>query len=127
MYVPELIFGNLLTSSNYDKNEEKITGGKNGYGAKLANIFSKTFQIETVDAERKLKYVQIFEKNMTIKHPPVITKCTAKPYTIIEFSPDLNRFGIDKIDEDEKSFHQEGFILNDFKLKLIKIQISFLM
>ena len=100
MYVPELIFGNLLTSSNYDKNEEKITGGKNGYGAKLANIFSKTFQIETVDAERKLKYVQIFEKNMTIKHPPVITKCTAKPYTIIEFSPDLNRFGIDKIDED---------------------------
>lgn len=100
VYVPELIFGHLLTSSNYDKNEEKITGGKNGYGAKLANIFSKTFKLETVDFERKLKYVQVFEKNMTIKNPPIITKCTSKPYTIIEFSPDLERFGIDKIDDD---------------------------
>ena len=50
VWVPELIFGHLLTSSNYDKDEKKITGGKNGYGAKLANIFSKSFKIETVDA-----------------------------------------------------------------------------
>ena len=100
VWVPELIFGHLLTSSNYDKNEKKITGGKNGYGAKLANIFSKTFKIETVDAERQLKYVQVFEKNMTIKGPPTITKSTAKPYTIIEFSPDLERFGVDKLDDD---------------------------
>ena len=100
VWIPELIFGHLLTSSNYDKDEKKITGGKNGYGAKLANIFSKKFKIETVDAERKLKYVQLFEKNMTIKHPPTITKCAAKPYTIIEFAPDLVRFGINKIDND---------------------------
>ena len=100
VWIPELIFGHLLTSSNYDKNEKKITGGKNGYGAKLANIFSKTFKIETVDAERKLKYVQTFEKNMTIKGIPTITKSTSKPYTIIEFSPDLERFGINKIDDD---------------------------
>lgn len=100
VWVPELIFGHLLTSSNYDKNEKKITGGKNGYGAKLANIFSKKFIIETVDAERKLKYVQTFEKNMNIKSIPEITKCNAKPYTIIQFSPDLERFGIDKIDND---------------------------
>lgn len=100
VWIPELIFGHLLTSSNYDKNEKKITGGKNGYGAKLANIFSKSFKIETVDAERKLKYEQIFEKNMTVKGIPIITKCTAKPYTLIEFAPDLERFGIDKIDED---------------------------
>jgi DNA topoisomerase-2 len=100
VWVPELIFGHLLTSSNYDKNEKKITGGKNGYGAKLANIFSKTFKLETVDAERKLKYVQIFEKNMTIKGTPIITPCNLKPYTVIEFSPDLDRFGIEKIDQD---------------------------
>jgi DNA topoisomerase-2 len=100
VWVPELIFGHLLTSSNYDKDEKKITGGKNGYGAKLANIFSKTFKIETVDAERKLKYVQTFEKNMTIKGEPIITKSNVKPYTIIEFSPDLERFGIDKLDDD---------------------------
>jgi DNA topoisomerase II len=100
VWVPELIFGHLLTSSNYDKDEKKITGGKNGYGAKLANIFSKSFKIETVDAERKLKYIQTFEKNMTIKGVPEITKSSVKPYTIIEFSPDLDRFGIDKLDND---------------------------
>jgi DNA topoisomerase-2 len=100
VWIPELIFGHLLTSSNYDKDEKKITGGKNGYGAKLTNIFSKRFRLETVDAERKLKYVQVFENNMKIKHPPEITKCSAKPYTQIDFSPDLERFGIDKIDED---------------------------
>jgi len=100
VWIPELIFGHLLTSSNYDKNEKKITGGKNGFGAKLANIFSKKFKIETVDEERKLKYIQVFEKNMTIKGEPIISKCNAKPYTIIEFSPDLDRFGIEKLDDD---------------------------
>ena len=58
IYIPELIFGNLLTSTNYDQDEEKITGGKNGYGAKLTNIFSKKFTIETTDAERKKKFIQ---------------------------------------------------------------------
>jgi DNA topoisomerase-2 len=43
IYVPELIFGHLLTGSNYNDNEKKVTGGRNGYGAKLANIFSKKF------------------------------------------------------------------------------------
>lgn len=39
-YVPEMIFGQLLTSSNYNDTEKKVTGGRNGFGAKLANIFS---------------------------------------------------------------------------------------
>ena len=30
IYIPEMIFGNLLTSANYDKSEQKTTGGKNG-------------------------------------------------------------------------------------------------
>lgn len=43
IYVPELIFGHLLTGSNYNDEEKKVTGGRNGYGAKLANIFSHKF------------------------------------------------------------------------------------
>jgi DNA topoisomerase II len=100
MWVPELIFGNLLTSSNYDKDEKKITGGKNGYGAKLANIFSSVFRVETVDSNRKLKYIQTFEKNMSIKSKPEITKSSCKPYTIIEFQPDFKRFGIENFEKD---------------------------
>jgi DNA topoisomerase-2 len=36
--IPELIFGHLLTSSNYDKTQEKIVGGKNGYGSKCVSL-----------------------------------------------------------------------------------------
>jgi DNA topoisomerase-2 len=49
-YVPEMIFGQLLTSSNYDDQEKKVTGGRNGFGAKLANIFSTKFVVETADS-----------------------------------------------------------------------------
>ena len=41
--IPQLIFGELLTSSNYDDSKKRTTGGRNGYGAKLANIFSTKF------------------------------------------------------------------------------------
>ncbi len=53
VFVPELIFGHLLTSSNYDDTERKVTGGRNGYGAKLANIFSNHFEIEAADHKKK--------------------------------------------------------------------------
>ena len=55
MFVPTLIFGHLLTSSNYNDEEEKVTGGRNGYGAKLCNIFSTSFQLQTASKdERKI-------------------------------------------------------------------------
>lgn len=54
IYVPELIFGHLLTGSNYDDAEKKVVGGRNGYGAKLANVFSKKFIVECMDSERGL-------------------------------------------------------------------------
>lgn len=59
VYVPEMIFGHLLTSSNYDDSEKKTTGGRNGYGAKLANIFSTEFTIETADGNRLRRYKQV--------------------------------------------------------------------
>ena len=56
VYVPELIFGHLLTSSNYDDTVKKVTGGRNGFGAKLTNIFSKKFDIECADVSHKKLY-----------------------------------------------------------------------
>jgi DNA gyrase/topoisomerase IV subunit B len=102
IWIPELIFGNLLTSSNYNKNdsEKSIVGGRNGVGSKCCSIFSVKFKVTTVDYERKLKYEQVFEKNMSVINPPIITASNdVKPYTLIEFSPDLHRFDIDKIDD----------------------------
>jgi DNA topoisomerase-2 len=51
----------LLTSSNYDDDEQKITGGRNGYGAKLCNIFSEKFVVETCDSETGLKFKQVIK------------------------------------------------------------------
>ncbi|KAJ8367354.1 hypothetical protein AAFF_G00320530 [Aldrovandia affinis] len=65
MYVPALIFGHLLTSSNYDDNEKKVTGGRNGYGAKLCNIFSTKFTVETACREYKHSFKQTWANNMT--------------------------------------------------------------
>ena len=94
IYIPELIFGNMLTSTNYDDTDEKIIGGQNGIGAKACNIFSKYFEIETVDSERKLHYIQRFEENMTVTNTPVITKYTKKPFTIIRFLPDYVKLNL---------------------------------
>lgn len=94
VWVPELIFGELLTSTNYDKTEEKTWGGKNGFGAKLTNIFSKEFTIETVDHYTKRIYTQTFTNNMRERSKPSIKTCTKQPYTLIRFLPDYERFGL---------------------------------
>ena len=98
--IPWLIFGYLLTSTNYNKEEKKIVGGKNGYGAKLTNIFSKFFKIETADRIRKKKYTQVFTDNMKNPGKPKITKYLGKPFTRITWITDYKRFGIDKYSED---------------------------
>jgi DNA topoisomerase-2 len=72
MYVPEMIFGHLLTSSNYEDEEKKVTGGRNGYGAKLANIFSTEFYIEIADATNKKILKMTWENNMINMGEPVI-------------------------------------------------------
>lgn len=99
--VPSLIFGEVLTSTNYDKSEVKIIGGKNGYGAKLANIYSKEFEIETIDATRNLKFYQKFENNMYTKNKHKVTSGGGKkPYTKISFIPDFEKFGLKGITDD---------------------------
>jgi DNA topoisomerase-2 len=145
VYVPELIFGHLLTGtrggrrirkewkpalwwrvfithyfagSNFDDDEKKTTGGRNGYGAKLTNIFSKfvdahpilcrchkqhsqdmimsylfirEFIIETNDSQNGKHYMQKFENNMSVKNKPTISKSKGKDFTQVKFIPDLKR------------------------------------
>ncbi|KAK8805524.1 hypothetical protein WA158_002180 [Blastocystis sp. Blastoise] len=103
IYVPTLIFGQLLTSSNYNDSEKKVTGGRNGYGAKLTNIYSTEFTVETVDMQQKKKFIQTWTNNMQdtkdpkITSPPVSIKAD---YTCIRFKPDLKRFNMDTLDND---------------------------
>jgi DNA topoisomerase-2 len=100
-WVPELIFGHLRTSTNYNKEEKKIVGGKNGFGFKLVLIWSTYGQIETVDHIRGLKYTQEFKDNLDTICSPKITKASkAKPYTKITFKPDYQRLGINGLTPD---------------------------
>ena len=94
IWIPELIFGHLRTSTNYDKSEKKIVGGKNGFGFKLVLIWSQCGSVETIDHVRGLKYIQSFEDNLNIINKPKITKCKTKPYTKITFKPDYQRLGL---------------------------------
>merc|ERR1719313_2240365 len=100
VYVPELIFGHLLTGDNYDDNEKKVTGGRNGYGAKLTNIFSTKFIIETADKKAKKKYTQTFEDNMSKKGKPKLQDYTGQDYTRVTFFPDFAKFGMKEMDDD---------------------------
>ena len=100
IWIPELIFGNLLTSTNYDDTTERIIGGTNGIGSKATNIYSSSFSIETVDHNRKLLYKQTFSNNMSIKTEPIITKYSKYPYTKITFIPDYTRFNMATLTDD---------------------------
>ncbi|KAJ6627017.1 DNA topoisomerase [Mycena sp. CBHHK59/15] len=104
VYIPELIFGHLLAGSNFDDDEKKLTGGRNGYGAKLANIYSHEFTVETADKKTSQKYKQTWTDNMGKCEKAKITKnAKGEEWTKISFRPDLKRFGMDKIDEDTAS------------------------
>lgn len=100
IWIPEMIFGHLRTSTNYDKTEKKIVGGKNGFGFKLVLIWSTYGSVETVDHVRGLKYKQEFTNNLDVIGKPSITKCKTKPYTKITFKPDYQRLGIDGLSND---------------------------
>ena len=126
LWIPEMIFGHLRTSTNYNKEEKKIVGGKNGFGFKLVLIWSTYGRIETVDHTRGLKYVQEFKNNLDEICPPVITKCSSqKPYTKVSFKPDYRRLGLNGLSYDmlsllKKRVYDIGAV-TDHSIKKIKI------
>lgn len=125
IWIPELIFGHLRTSTNYDKTEKKIVGGKNGFGFKLVLIWSTHGSIETVDHTRGLKYTQSFNNNLDTICEPVVTKCKTKPYTKITFKPDYARLGIANLSEDFIAlFKKRVYDISAVTEKTIKVKYN---
>ena len=92
---PELVFGHLLTSTNYDDTQKRLVGGRNGYGAKLANIYSKWFSVIIKDPETKQEYHQEWFDNMSTCYVPKIKKFNgATPSVSVSFKPDWSRFAM---------------------------------
>jgi len=126
LWIPEMIFGHLRTSTNYNKDEKKIVGGKNGFGFKLVLIWSTYGKIETIDHVRGLKYVQEFHSNLDKIDPPTITRASvAKPYTRVTFKPDYKRLKVDGLTPDmlallKKRIYDIGAV-TDHSTKKIKV------
>lgn len=130
LWIPEMIFGHLRTSTNYDKNEKRIVGGKNGFGFKLVLIWSLYGRIETIDHTRCLKYVQEFHNNLDTLSPPRITKVSmnTKPYTKVSFRPDYKRLGVNGLTPDmlalmKKRVYDIGAV-TDHSIKKIKVNYN---
>jgi DNA gyrase/topoisomerase IV subunit B len=104
MLVPTMIFGELLTSSNYNDNEQRTTGGRNGLGSKLASIFATRFIVEIDDAKRNKRFKQEWSDNMLNVGKAEITKLPAKTKSSVKitFYPDFKRFGIKNLKNDHQ-------------------------
>ena len=104
-YVAVGIFGSLLTSENFDDSEKRLTGGRNGMGAKLTNIFSKRFVVETSDSKRRKYQKVVWKNNMATQLPVEIKPCDrdSSDYVKVTFDPDFARFGMEGIDDDTYS------------------------
>lgn len=59
MWIPTLIFGHLLSGSNFNDDEKKTTGGRNGFGAKLCNVFSSKFVVSVASKEDNATFKQV--------------------------------------------------------------------
>lgn len=99
--IPELVFGHLLAGSNFDDDEKKTVGGRNGYGAKLCNVFSTEFTLECQDSANGKRYKQTWHDNMSRMDKAKLTSSKSADFVRITFKPDFLRFGMpDGIDDD---------------------------
>lgn len=64
-YIPEMIFSKEMSGSNFNSESSKISAGMNGSGAKICNILSKEFIVETSDL--KINYIIIKNLKMVMK------------------------------------------------------------
>lgn len=92
IYAPEMIFGVLRTSANYDPTVIRMGCGRNGFGAKLVNIFSKEFKIDVGDNIRKKRYRQTWRENMEIREDPIIENYKGPSYVEVSYLMDFKRF-----------------------------------
>jgi DNA topoisomerase-2 len=100
IYNPELIFGHLLSGSNLDDAEERLSSGRNGLGIKLTNVFSRRFSVCIADPENGKEYRQEWKNNMREMGEPVIRSYRKKTgSTRVEWVPDFEKFGMTGYDE----------------------------
>lgn len=126
MYNHSLIFGNLLTGSNYDDDEERLISGRNGVGVKCTNVFSKKFIIKGVDPVNKKSLEQIWTNNMRETDGPVVKSFKSEKMTgstHLTYFPDFSQFNISGYTDDIINLYTK-YIIDASMLSKVKIYLN---
>ena len=100
VYNHTMIFGQLLTGSNYDDEEERIVAGRNGLGIKLCNVFSTRFTVKGCDPDKGKMLTQTWTNNMKDTEGPQIKSSKLKGFTEVNWIPDFKHFNLTEYTED---------------------------
>ena len=102
MWIPEMVMGSLFSGSNFNDGEKRTVGGRHGFGAKLTNLFSHSFEVQTADSDAGLLYTQRWANNMSESSPPLVEPLPpgGRDFTRVRFVPDLGRFGLQRLHPD---------------------------
>jgi DNA topoisomerase II len=111
LYNPEMLFGRLLSGSNFNDNEERMSSGTNGLGSVVANIFSTAFEVDIFDNHTLKKYVQTWTENMkNVGKPTITTPKTKAGYVKVTFLPDFEKFGCTGLSDDMYSLFYKNVV-----------------
>lgn len=93
LYPAETFFGDMLAGTNFEDDEDRKTSGKNGMGAKAANVFSTEFTVEHLSPDDGKLFKQTYTNNGKNRTTPDVKSSKKKKgYTCITFTPDYERF-----------------------------------
>lgn len=120
--IPSMIFGELLTSSNYDDSKKRTTGGLNGLGSKVCSVWSKKFIVEVQDKTNKKHFHQIWEDNMSVINPAKVTSNSTKSWVKVTCYPDLERFKLKSLKAHLPLFQKRAY---DLAFTTGKVKVKF--
>jgi len=91
--VAQVVYGVLLSGSNFDDDQKRTWLGRNGVGVKLTNIFSKEFVVDLCDPETGEEHIIVWKDNMKKEDKHTVKKYSKKKAcTTVLFLPDYERF-----------------------------------
>lgn len=123
-FAPTVIFSELRSGSNFDDDVVRNTSGRNGYGAKLTNIFSTEFKLESYDEVSKQVYTKVWYDNMARCSDDKFTKGKGKSgWTRIRFKPDYKRFGCNNLSDDMRNYFRK--LVADVAMCQPKTRVTF--
>ena len=123
-YIHTMIFGHLLTGSNYDDEEERLVSGRNGLGIKLTNIFSSELTVKGYDPNNGKTLEQTWTNNMRKTDGPEVKSVKGDSgYTEVSWIPDFHRFGLGGYTDDIVDLYTR-YVIDAAMLTKVKVYLN---